>query len=117
MATWPASLPQNLNVGGFQYSQQDQAIRTEMDAGPAFVRRRFTAAATQFSGVVYVDSTQHATFWTFYNSTINGGVDEFTWTHPIDGTSASVRFVGVPSVTPVQTGVLFALSMQLEILP
>ena len=117
MASWPASLPQNLNVQGFSYTQQDQVVRTEMDAGPAFRRRRFTAAGIRYSGVIYVDATQHDTLWDFVNNTLNGGVDSFGWTHPIDGTAASVHLTAVPTVTPVQTGVLFAAQLQLAIDP
>lgn len=116
MATWPASLPQELNAQGFNYTKQDQLIRTEMDAGPTFVRRRFTAAMEQFGGSVIVDATQYSTFWTFFDNTINGGVDEFTWVHPVTGSAADVRFAAVPSVASI-TGGFYRLSVQLEILP
>ena len=117
MATWPSTLPQDLLAQGFSLTQQEQVIRTQMDAGPDFVRRRFTAASTMISGAIYADATQYATFWDFFNNTLNGGVDAFDWLHPITDASASFRFVGVPTVTSVAAGILFQISMQLEILP
>lgn len=117
MATWPASISQDLLVQGFSYSQQIQVIRTEMSAGPDFVRRRFTAASTMIAGGIYVTAAEHTIFWDFFNSTLHGGVDAFDWTHPITDAAASLRFVGVPTESPVGSGVLFQIQMQLEILP
>lgn len=114
--SWPSSLPQDLITDGFSYTQQDQTIRTEMSAGPAFVRRRFTAATVPFSGSIYVDTTQHATLWSFYNNTLSGGTDPFTWKHPVTEVSASVRFTGVPTVAAAG-GEFYQIAMQLEILP
>lgn len=116
MATWPAELPQKLLVDGFQYSQQDGRIRTAMDAGPEFQRQRFTAVPIQFGGRIEVDATDHATFWSFFNSTLNLGTDSFTWVHPIDGTAATVRFVAVPQTSAIDSD-WFAIQMQLEIEP
>ena len=117
MATWPSTLDQSLLSAGFSLTQQDQTIRTPMSAGPDFVRRRFTAAATPFNGAIQATPAQHDLFWDFFNNTLHGGADEFTWKHPITGDSASIRFVGVPTVTSVAAGILFQISMQLEILP
>lgn len=116
MATWPAGLPQYLESSGFQYTQQDQFIRTEMDAGPDFQRRRYTAASTLYGGNIQVTSSQHTTFWNFYNSTLNGGVDSFTWEHPITESAATVRFTATPTQSHLG-GDLYQISIQLEIEP
>lgn len=116
MATWPSSLPQNLNTDGFSLTQQDQTVRTGMDAGPDFVRRRFTAATAQLSGSIVVDETQYGTFWSFFNNTLSGGSAQFDWTHPVDGSPATMRFSAVPSVSAAGGG-LYRVDMQLEILP
>lgn len=116
-ATWPTELDQFLMPAGFSYTQQSQVIRTTMDAGPDFVRRRFTAASIQFSGSIQATPSEHATFWDFFNNTLNGGVDEFAWTHPITGDAASLRFTGVPQSVSIANGVLFQITLPLEILP
>lgn len=115
-ASWPSSLPQSLVSDGFAFTQQDQTIRTEMSAGPAFVRRRFTAAMIPFGGSIFVDADQFDTLWSFYNNTLNGGTDPFTWKHPVTEVSASVRFTGVPTVAAAG-GEFYRVNMQLEILP
>jgi len=52
MATWPASLPQTVKATSFQETAPKEVIRTQMDAGPAKVRRRFTAGVRLIKGNV-----------------------------------------------------------------
>ena len=40
--TWPASLPQYVQEGGYQETLQDQTVESNMETGPAKIRRRFT---------------------------------------------------------------------------
>lgn len=42
MATWPANLPAPLRRG-YEINPEDPILRTQMDAGPDRVRRRYTA--------------------------------------------------------------------------
>ncbi|HET8702042.1 MAG TPA: hypothetical protein VFL97_10305 [Nitrococcus sp.] len=63
-----------------------------------------------------LDSTQYATLWDFYNNTVNGGADGFTWTHPVTGDAASVRFTAVSTVA-VAGGDYYQVNMQFEVLP
>ena len=116
-ATWPSTLDQYLMPAGFSYTQQSQVIRTAMDAGPDFVRRRFTAAAIKFNGSIQVTPTEHATFWAFFNNTLHGGADPFTWIDPVSGVAATLRFTDEPKVSSVSSGVLYQIAMSLEILP
>lgn len=119
MATWPASLPQNLMVEGLRVTQQKNAVRQEMAAGPVFQRRRFSAVSTTVEGAMLLDTTQYDTFWDFYNNTLGGGVTEFDWKHPITGDSVTMQFNvdQVPNAQNVRSGELVRLTLSLEILP
>lgn len=117
MATWPASLPQVPLQRGFSEEPQDQVLRTEMDAGPAQTRRRFTAAYRVFSIRLKMSSTQFDTFLTFLNDTIGGGALQFDWAAPdIMGGTGSFKFVGTYSVSP-PSGDYVIVSAKVERLP
>ena len=119
MASWPSSLPQEVQVQGFSISPDSGgAIRTEMDSGPAFQRSRYTATTEPFSGRVWLDATQFQTFRTFYVDTLANGSVSFDWKHPITKNAATVRFdVSQPWQISAIAGTLFAVDMRLEVLP
>lgn len=119
MASWPAELPQNLIVEGFSYAPQSQVIRTEMDAGPAFQRRRYTTERVQVSGAILVVGLAPAqTFLDFLNNTLNGGAEAFDWKDPIRNSPARLQFIGTdPPVIAKVGGDIYRISMHLEILP
>lgn len=113
---WDTDLPQELLLDGYSESLPDVTIKSDMDAGPAKVRRRFTAGVTPVSGFILVTSTQLATFITFYNSTLLGGSLRFTWTEPPAYTvQCEMRFTAVPTWTKVED--VYKISMSLEIMP
>lgn len=114
--SWPSGLPQSLLLGDFKETQPDLVIRTEMDAGPHKVRRRFTAGVTKISGSQRLTKSQVSTFETFYNTTLLGGSLRFTWKDPLGGTSAEIRFVSTPVISAHGIDD-FAIEMELEILP
>ncbi len=93
MAFWPVELPQSLDLQGYQEAVPSTTVRTEMDQGPAKVRRRFTAAARPISGSITITAAQVATLRTFYETTTFGGAEAFDWISPIDGVVVSMRFV------------------------
>lgn len=118
MATWPATLPQYPLVEGNERTAQSQTIRTDMDSGPAFQRRRFTAASELFQMVFVVDKTQRQTFWDFFNNTLGGGAVAFDWQDPITEVAASFRFMA--DSVPVESAFsneLFQISANVEKLP
>lgn len=91
-------------------------IRTQMDTGPAKVRRRFTAAPRRFTGVTpKMTKAELATFESFYETTLAMGALSFTAEDPLDCTSKTFRFVSGYEVVP--TGRSFRVSAELEILP
>ena len=118
MATisWPSSLPDYLLVDAYNESFPNTTIRTQMDEGPAKVRRWGTAAIRPITGTQILDGTEYSTLDTFYNTTSQGGSLRFDWTHPITGTSVEFRFVSPPTVTAIGN-YFFNVTLNLEIMP
>jgi len=120
MPSWPAGLPQSLQIDGYAESQSSSVIRTSMDAGPEFVRRRFTAVTTNVSGYMLLTDAQYTTLLSFYNSTLRRGSLAFDW-HPqglhnaSPQTVYSMRFLAPPSRRFVEGR--YQVDMALEILP
>ena len=114
--TWNNTLPQTLLVDGYGQSFPELIIKSNMDAGPAKVRRRFTAGVEPVSGTMVMTATQLTALATFYNTTLLGGSLRFSWTKPPAHTTAcEMRFTASPSWTKVDSN--YEVSLSLEILP
>ena len=120
MSSWPASLPQKQFLGT-SVGDDDSRVRSAMDAGPASVRKRFTAFTRPINVPMVLTGAQLQTFLTFYRTTINQGTDSFTWTDPVDDQAATYRFKTPPVWEVVAGGVvndrLWKATLSLEILP
>lgn len=94
MAAWPSAptLPQFVEEGGFSEIPQTNAVESEMDVGPAKTRRRFTRSTRKFQCQMRMTSAQVTSFETFWETTLVGGIDVFTWVHPRTRSAANVRF-------------------------
>lgn len=90
MAAWPSSLPK------FQLpteiKAQENIIRTEMDAGAAKSRRRFTAQSYFYSLNMEMSGAQYQTLIDFYNSNL-----EFTMEDPRTGVISDFVFLKFPA--------------------
>jgi len=118
MADWPSTLPQKIQQQNFQISAPEGAIRTDMETGKPFQRRRFTAAVQPFSAQIWVDATQYSTLIDFWRNTLAMGALEFDWVHPITGDSATVRFIAnEPFSITALSGDQYQVRMNLEIIP
>lgn len=118
MATWPASLPQEIHQQDFQLSAPEGAIRSDMDTGKPFQRQRFTAAVQEFNARIWVDTEQYDTLIAFWKNTTAHGAIEFDWKHPVTGDPATVRFVATnPINVTAVSGQLYQISMSLELIP
>lgn len=114
-ATWPAALPQALLLG-LTETAPNLTIRTQMEAGPAKVRQRFTAAPRPVQGELVLTESQANTLDTFYVTTLAGGALRFGWRHPRTDAAVTYRFTEPPSYQ--QIGALqYRVAMKLEILP
>jgi hypothetical protein len=86
MILWPGILPQQLLISGYGEQFADQVLRTQMDAGPAKARRRFTAAPRPISGEIVVTPAQLVFFRAWYYNVLMGGALRFGWVDPFSDT-------------------------------
>lgn len=110
---WPASLQQLVNRDSFSMQFGETVLRSDNDIGPVKVRRRFTRPINKVTVGFDMTVDQYEDFYTFFNTTINGGVTTFELEHPITGVLTEWRFNGPPQVTPLG-GIIFQASMEWE---
>lgn len=121
MPVWPGSLDDFML--GAKETLQHGVIRTDMDAGPVKVRRRFTAVSRFISCEIMLRTVaQRSAFDTFFNTTLAGGSLSFEHDDPKDGTTADYRFAGPPEYTYTKAGtgsgaLNTKVKLSLEILP
>lgn len=111
--TWPASLDQCFLIGGFSQQNRPVVIRSEVDAGPPKVRRRYTKPIRNVTGAIKADKAQTVALNTFFDVTLQGGVKRFQFTNPITDTLEEFRFIDPPVITPL-TSNHFLINMNLE---
>lgn len=115
--TWPASLPQNMLMDGYSHSAANNILRTNMDAGPAKQRRRFTSGPQPVTGKIFVNDTELETFKDWYVDDLLEGALRFDWVDQDDGTTAvEYRFTSQPTWEPAGPGYWF-INLPLEIMP
>lgn len=121
MPTYPASLPQQPLVDGYEEGFPNTLVRTQMDKGPDKVRRRFTAGTRTFTIQLLLDETQVQTLDDFIDIDLEGGALRFDWTHPRTGASVQFRFIPVnnDAIVTYQTvsSKFYRAQAQVEILP
>lgn len=88
MSTWPSTLPIP-QMAGYDVEATDPTARTDMDSGPARVRRRFTAAPDKVSLSFIMDEAQMIIFRAFWETDFLSGA---AWVYmPIrDGIAAGM---------------------------
>ena len=113
MAIWPETLPQKPKQDNYQENPPNLVIRTQMDAGPAKVRRRYTAGVRPFTWVQDFTEAQLAILDAFY---LTNCALAFTFPHPRAESNISARFIEPPSYRP-GSGVYYMVEMKLEAMP
>ena len=116
-AVWPLGLPQAPDTDGFTETPPNNLLRTQMDVGPAKVRRRFTAGVRGFSMQMVLTRTEVDTLESFFYQTLVGGSLVFDWVNPRTETATTFRFTAPPTYSPDEDGQSVVVSMQLEELP
>jgi hypothetical protein len=115
---WPASLPMP-QMAGCSYAPQPNSIRTQMEAGVAKARRRFTAVPETVSFTLMLDRAQVQTLEDFVSITLQDTLP-FIWKEfrkPDDGSNTAVyRLTKRPSYQPVGSGIHWYASLELELL-
>lgn len=116
MASWPAGLPQTPLADGFGESAVSSVVRTDMDVGPAKMRRRYTAEVRVYSMGLLLTTAQVATLEAFYRSTL-AEVDPFDWVDHRTGSAASYRFRSPPAYSEAGAPGYWQTTLDLEVLP
>lgn len=103
-------------LGGYASQDAPNVLRSQVDAGTAKVRRRYTEAVNNVSASISADKTQIKTFDDFYHIDLQSGVNRFTFLDPVTETEKEYRFREPPSYTPI-TDTQWLISMALEVTP
>lgn len=90
---WSQDLPQVLVLDGLTGKRSSSVVRTEMDAGPAKQRRRYTIATKTFTGSIVVTETQREKLEDFYSNEIADGALRFLMKDPQTLEYAEFRFL------------------------
>ncbi len=98
---WPESLPQSPLLDGWQETLADNVLRTEMEQGPAKLRRRSTVASGRMRAQFLLSAADCALLDTFYNDTLAGGVKVFRLLHPLRNVTIVCRFAAPPEYAAV----------------
>lgn len=108
MADWPLSLPQLPLEAGLRYQAADNSIRSQMDAGAAKARRRFTSIHDEVDLRIIVTKEQADILESFYQVTL-AVVGAFNWRHfRKPGFPAAVyQFTAPPEYVPAGGGYWF----------
>jgi len=113
---WPAGLPDKPLQDGYSERLPSVLIRTNMDKGPAKVRRRFTANVRPITCKLILTRAQLSTFEYFYHVDCADGSLRFNWNNPITEVAYEFRFVGEPTIEPVN-GADWMVTFNLEQMP
>lgn len=115
MPSWPVTLPPPA-LNSLRESPPNNTLRTEMDVGPAKVRRRSTANVRPLSFTLNLEPSQVDVLDDFYMEGTFGGVDAFDMLHPRTDVPVRVRFTQPPEYQEAE-GVLYRATVNLEVLP
>lgn len=81
---WPTSLQDCLNGGSWTESPVDTAIRNDPSTGPNKSRQRYTQPERTITGTIWLKGVdQYNTFKDFFDLSLQGGILEFDFEHPI----------------------------------
>lgn len=121
MDIFPADLPQTF-LAGVSVTDDESRLTTQMDSGPSSVRNRFTAITQTVKGGMILTGSEMTIFDAFFRTTLQHGSLSFTWTHPVTGESATMRFKKKPEWVCMRSAssVLARLwkgEFELEVLP
>jgi hypothetical protein len=109
--SYPANLP-GIRSNGFQSQYHDPVIRTQMDAGPAKQRLRYTAAPKKFTGTIIATEDEREIFEAWFTETLGFGTLRFVMQNPQTLQPEEFRFTGVYAET--ETDGHFEISLPLE---
>lgn len=112
--SWPVDLPDC--AATWQESETPSTIRTDMDAGPPKVRRRFTGIWRRIEVSMNLTKDQFIILRDFYDNECAQGVNWHTFRHPYTNEIEQFRFVEPPALTSM-SALAASASMKWEQLP
>ena len=83
MLLWPTAIPQAPQRDGWSDSAPDNLLRSDMESGPAKVRRRGNAKPYVAQATYVMNDEEAAIFEAFALQTLAGGALAFDWWHPV----------------------------------
>lgn len=116
--TWPGTLPTKFLVDAYQEGFAENRLRSDMDRGPAKVRRLSTTAPRPLSGAMAMTTTELAALRTFFDSTTAMGSLSFWFPSQVDnGPMLLCRFGENPPSWTYMSLDLWRIELELEVLP
>ncbi|HRI77598.1 MAG TPA: hypothetical protein PLX33_11510 [Alphaproteobacteria bacterium] len=115
MPTFPDTLPAPL-ANSFQEQPANNIVRTQMDVGPAKVRRRTTSNVSSIRVAYVLSAAQVDEIQTFFAEDTAGGALGFDFTHPRTGATVTARFNEPPQYASMN-GLYYQVTVSLEVLP
>lgn len=119
--TWPLTLTRTPRVADLQEDAPEIVIRSEVDVGPAKIRRRFTGDRRRFTIGLDLRRSEVETFDVWFREQTFGGALSFAWKHPRKGTAADFRFLSTPTYRPKSPrgdgSEWWTVSFEVEMLP
>jgi len=115
--SWPVGIQDLVNGENFSMEFGETVLRTQMDVGPAKLRRRTTRPIDKYTVSINLYESDFITFQQFFNTTLNGGINIFDFLNPLTGSTDQFRFTQPPSISPLGTAGWFRVTMSWERLP
>lgn len=84
-----------IHLAGFGEERESAVQRTAMESGPPKqLKTKSRVLVTRGAQIRLSSQADYLLFKTWFSTSLNEGADWFTWTDPVAGASATVRFVG-----------------------
>lgn len=97
MVDWPTTLPTERS-GSVSEGYVSAYVEDQASVGAPRRRKRFTRTLKKWSFSLTMTDAQAVIMRTFIETTTDGGVTEFNWTHPITLTAYEVRLTSIPQI-------------------
>lgn len=114
--TWPPGLQQKFNVDNFSVAYGNTLVRSEVDAGLAKVRSRYTDGVDNYNCSIDLDIDDWNIIYDFFKTSLNNGALTFNFYNPLSEVTDEFRFLNPPQFSPIG-GRLFRVTMSWERIP
>ena len=119
MEQWPESLPsaREVLVDGYSETFSGDILRSDMDNGPATVRRRSSALVVPTTIRLLLTTDQVHTLRIFWQRTLEHGILPFEWDRPRDGEPIIARMASGLSISAAGSGELWSVTFTIDQMP